>query len=121
MNKIKNFVTFIIFFLIVGCSFDKKTGIWSGSEKEKQRISDLQKEQSEIIDISKIYSSENIFNKELVLNKSIQLSKPSKNTSWTMSSMNNQNFLGNIYFTGLNNISTFFCFCSFSERILVES
>ena len=54
MNKIKNFVTFIIFFLIVGCSFDKKTGIWSGSEKEKQRISDLQKEQSEIIDISKI-------------------------------------------------------------------
>ena len=104
MNKVKNFAIFTVFFLIIGCSFDKKTGIWSGSEKEKKRISELQKEQSQIIDISKIYSSENIFSKEIFLRENIQLTTPNRNSSWKMSSLNNQNFLGNIYFSGLDNV-----------------
>ena len=31
----KNLIFFLIFFLLVGCSFDTKTGIWGGSEEEK--------------------------------------------------------------------------------------
>ena len=51
---------FLIILLLTSCSFDKKTGIWSGSEKEKRRISELEKEQKSIIEVKKIYSTENI-------------------------------------------------------------
>ena len=33
-----------IFFLCAGCSFDSKTGIWSGDEKEKERIGQIEKD-----------------------------------------------------------------------------
>ena len=58
MIKKKNLVFLLIFVLLNNCSFDDKTGIWSESKKEKRRISQLEKEQSKIIDVTKIYSSE---------------------------------------------------------------
>ena len=60
MNKKKNLIFFLIFILLVNCSFDNKTGIWSGSKKEKRRISELEKEQKQIIDIERVYSSGDI-------------------------------------------------------------
>ena len=40
MNKKVSYLFFFLFsILLTSCSFDKVTGIWSGSEKEKQRIS----------------------------------------------------------------------------------
>ena len=41
-------------YLFTGCSFDSKTGIWSGDEKEKKRIFELEKQAKEKIDVKKI-------------------------------------------------------------------
>ena len=92
----------IAFTLLNNCSFDSKTGIWGDSAKEKKRISELEKEQKEIIKVEKIYSSNKIFNKEVAFAKNIVLSKPQNKSSWTMSYENHQNNLGNIYFEGAN-------------------
>ena len=56
------------------------------------QISELEKKQKQILDIEKIYSSENIYAKEISSAKSINLNKPKKNSSWEMSSLNLQNF-----------------------------
>ena len=60
INK-KNLIFFLIFILLNNCSFDNKTRIWKGSEKEKKRISELEKQQKQILNVEKIYSSEDIF------------------------------------------------------------
>ena len=103
INK-KNLIFFLIFILLNNCSFDNKTGIWGDSEKEKRKISELEKKQKQILDVEKIYSSEKIYLKEVPLTENISLSKPKKNLSWKMSSLNHQNFLGNIYLSGIDNI-----------------
>ena len=103
INK-KNLIFFLIFILLNNCSFDNKTGIWGDSEKEKRKISKLEKKQKQILDVEKIYSSDKIYLKEVPLTKNISLSKPKKNSSWKMSSLNHQNFLGNIYLSGIDNI-----------------
>ena len=104
MSRKKNLIFFLIFILLVNCSFDNKTGIWSGDEKEKRRISELEKEQNQIIDVVDIYLSESIYSKEISLTRNISISNPKKNLSWKMSSFNHQNFLGNIYLSGIDNI-----------------
>ena len=104
MIKKKNLFFLLIFFLITNCSFDDKTGIWAGSKKEKGRISQLEKEQKKIIDVTKIYSSDNFYSKEILLDQNISLSKPKKTLSWEMSGLNHQNFLGNIYLSGINEV-----------------
>ena len=103
INK-KISILFIVFFLLNGCSFDSKTGIWGDAAKEKKRIAKLEKNQKEIIKVEKIYSSDDTFRKEILLSKSIVLSKPQNNLSWTMPNLNYQNFLGNLYLSGINNI-----------------
>ena len=104
MNKKKNLIFFLIFILLVNCSFDNKTGIWSGSKKEKRRISELEKEQKQTKVVDYIYSSKSVYSKEISLTKKISISNPKKNLSWKMSSLNQQNFLGNIYLSGIDNI-----------------
>jgi len=51
----KRLVFFLIFILLSNCSFDNKTGIWGGNEKEKRRISELEKKQKKIIEIKRVY------------------------------------------------------------------
>ena len=104
MNKKKNLIFFLIFILLVNCSFDNKTGIWSGSKKEKRKISELEKEQKQTKVVDYIYSSKSVYSKEISLTKKISISNPRKNLSWRMSSLNQQNFLGNIYLSGIDNI-----------------
>jgi len=99
----KKIVFFLICILLNNCSFDNKTGIWSGSKKEKKRISELEKKQKQILDIEKIYSSENIYSKEKSLAGKIILSKPKNISAWKMSGLNVQNFLGNINLPNINN------------------
>ena len=65
IKNIKYFAIFFVFTLIIGCSFDDKTGIWSGSEKEKRRISDLETEQKGLIPDKKFYD----VRRKKVLNK----------------------------------------------------
>ena len=102
IRKARLVIFFLIFVLSINCSFDNKTGIWSGGEEEKERIANLEKEQKSILKVIKIYSSENVYEKEISSNKSINLSIPKKNLSWKTSNLNLQNFTGNIYFTGIN-------------------
>jgi len=104
MIKTRNLLYLLILIFLCSCSFDNKTGIWSGGKKEKQRIAELEKEQRQIIDTVKIYSSEGSYSKELSLNKKIALSKPIKNSTWVMSSLNHQNFLGNIFLSKADDI-----------------
>ncbi len=40
MNKKKNVIFFLALILLVNCSFDTKTGIWTGVEDEVKRISE---------------------------------------------------------------------------------
>ena len=104
MTKKKNLIFSLIFILLFNCSFDDKTGIWSGDKKEKRRVSELEKKQKQIINIEKIYSSKDIYSKEITLEKKINVSKAKKNSSWLMSGLNHENFLGNIYLPGVDNM-----------------
>ena len=103
---IKKKITYflLIFFLLSNCSFDDKTGIWSGSEDELKKISEIEKQQKEIIDVVKVFSSDNLLLKEITLNRSIVLSDPIKNSEWVMTGLNNKNFLTNIYLPKADNI-----------------
>ena len=104
MNNIfKYIIFFFIIFLYTGCSFDDKTGIWSGGEKERKRIVELEKEQSQKQETIKIYSSREIDLEEILPNKTIQLSQAIKNSSWQMPGLNLRNNLGNIYLSGSKN------------------
>ena len=102
-KKIKYLIFFLVLILFANCSFDNKSGIWSGDEKEKKRISELEEDQGQIIDVVKIYTSESFYSKEVTAVKSISLTKPKTNSSWKMSSLNLQNFIGNIYLSGIGN------------------
>ena len=103
MNKKKNLVFFLILILLVNCSFDTKTGIWSGEKTEKRKVVELEKEQIREKNIKKIYSIGDEYSLEKTLTKKIILSKPQKNSSWQMPGLNHQNFLGNIYLSGIDN------------------
>ena len=102
IKKIKYLIFSSAFFLIVNCSFDNKTGIWSGGEKEKERIAELEQRQKQVIETIDIYSTESVDLKEIKATKNVVLSKPRNNLSWEMSGLNAQNFTGNIYFSGMN-------------------
>ena len=104
IKKIKYLVFIIIFSLFSNCSFDKKTGIWSGSEDEKKKVIELERQQKRIIEVIKVYSSDDSNFSEISAVKNVRLSEPKKNSSWKTSGSNNQNFSGNIYLTGVNNI-----------------
>ena len=93
----------LIFIITSGCSFDSKTGIWGGSEKEKRRISEMERAQRQVISKEKIYSSDESYTNEIDLSNTIDISKPKINLDWKMAGLNHQNFLGNIYLTGIDN------------------
>ena len=101
IKKVKFLIFFLIFILFSSCSFDDKTGIWSGGEEERRRISELERRQN--VEVVKIYTSKNVYSEEILSTKNIILTTPKKNNSWKMSGMNHQNFLGNIYLSGISN------------------
>ena len=103
IKKVKYLIFFLIFILFASCSFDNKSGIWSGGEKAKKKISKLEKEQRRVIDVVKVYTSETFFSKEIPAVKSVNLTKPKTNSFWKMSGLNLQNFVGNIYLSGIDN------------------
>jgi len=95
---------FLIFFLLNSCSFDGVTGIWDGGEEERRRLFELEKEQRRVLEIEKIYSSDNVFSKEIPLSRDIDISKPLNNHSWNTTNLNNQNFIGNLYLSGIDSL-----------------
>lgn len=87
--------------LIIGCSFDNRTGIWSGSEEERRKALKILEQQNK--ELITIYSSEKEPLQEVAAIKSVKLSSPKEKKSWKMSGQNLQNFTGNIYLSGINN------------------
>ena len=76
MNKKTRYLIFILLIAtLTNCSFDKKTGIWSGGENEKKRILELEKKQKEEISVVKIFSSEDFFSEEILSTKAHRLEK----------------------------------------------
>ena len=71
MNKKKNLVFFLIIILLVNCSFDTKTGIWTGEKTEKKRIVELEKEQIRKKNIEIIYSTGKVYSLEKTLTKKL--------------------------------------------------
>ena len=104
MNKKNRIFFFLVLFLFTSCSFDNKTGLWKGAKEEKKRISELEKRQNEILNIDKVYTADDVFSLEKPLTKKIVLSKPRENLSWLMNGKHYQNFLGNIYLSGINEV-----------------
>jgi len=103
MNKKRKIIFFLTLTLLSSCSFDDRTGIWDGNEVAKERIIELEKEQDSDKFVN-IFLSEEVYKKEITLTKKIILSNPKKNLSWEKPGLNNQNLLGNIYLSGVDNI-----------------
>ena len=101
-KKFKYLNSFTLIFFLFSCSFDSKTGIWSGGEDEKRRIVQLEEDQKNPL-IVKVFSSSDIYLKEIIPQKKIKLSIPKKNTSWEMSNLNLQNNVGNVFLPRINN------------------
>ena len=78
IKKIKHLIFFAIFILFSSCSFDNKTGIWSGGEEERKRISELERRQN--AEVVKIYTSRNVYSEEILSTKNIILTTPKKNS-----------------------------------------
>ena len=43
IKKIKYFATIFLLIFLSSCSFDNKTGIWSGNKEEKERLAELER------------------------------------------------------------------------------
>ena len=100
-NYYKYPILLLLISLFLGCSFDKKTGIWDGDEKRKILAKSGKQKNKNIV---KIYSSdEEIYEEEIIATKSIILTKPKKNLFWKSSNLNLQNHTGNLYLGELNN------------------
>ena len=104
MNKRQILIFILLFAPLANCSFDNKTGIWGEGENERKRISKIEKEQEKQIKLNNIFSSETVFNEEILLQKKITLNEPEKNLNWKMFGLNQQNNMGNIYLSGVNNL-----------------
>ena len=104
VKKFRILFFFLIFILLINCSFDNKTGIWNSEKNEKVRVSDIEKQQKSIVGTVKLYSSENNYNKEIKAKNKINLSEAKKNINWSMSGANLQNLLGNFYLDGAEDI-----------------
>ena len=101
---IKKIIVYLLSsFIFFSCSFDKVSGIWSGTEKEKRRLGEIQKEQKETLNKIKLFSTENIYNTEIQPAFNTKLSKPERNISWEAAGYNNQNLLKNFYLPNISN------------------
>ena len=53
IKKINYLILLFTFILIIGCSFDNQTGIWSGEELEQKWISELEQQTEKAINVVK--------------------------------------------------------------------
>ena len=102
INKGTKLFLFLFYFFLTSCSFDNKTGIWKGLEDEKERARELERLQNR--DLVTIYSSEVKVLEEIKAKKNIRLNTPNTNASWVMADLNEQNFKGNIFLSGIDNV-----------------
>ena len=63
IKKVNFFPFFLIFLLLIGCSFDKKTGIWDGVEDQKRKIEKLRADRKRIVNTVSLYSTQDFVSK----------------------------------------------------------
>ncbi len=101
MNRV---VYLILFFLLINsCSFDSKTGIWTGSKNISKKKNEINN------NIELVFKKENnvIQDRELSLEKNLKLETSSLFTSWTQSYQNKFNYTGNVSFLNNGNYKKF--------------
>ena len=101
MNKKINYLV-LLFFFIANCSFDNKSGIWNGNEKEKKKVLAQEKKQT-TGNNTRVYTSNSYFSEEVKFLSEINLSVAKKNSFWKMNGLNLQNSTGNIFLSGIEN------------------
>ena len=57
------FILYLLIFFLNHCSLDRKTGIWTGHEKELERIAEMEKANQ--AQSQKIFSTKSSFDKEI--------------------------------------------------------
>ena len=96
-TQLTNEKTLYLIFLVLllnNCSFDNKTGIWTGSKNvsKKKDVKDS--------NIELIFKKQNeiIKDKELPLKQNLKLERPILFTDWNQSYQNKSNYIGNVSF-----------------------
>ena len=64
IKKVKYLIFFLVLISLSNCSFDNKTGIWSGDKEEKERLAELERQQKSILETVRVYSSDTDFKQE---------------------------------------------------------
>ena len=97
MNKINYLI--ISFFLINNCSFDNKTGIWTGSDQITKKENNS-KQNTEFI-----FKKENITIEEIDLSteQTIKIDKPKNYNEWSQRYQNKSNNINNVTFLNEGN------------------
>ena len=96
---------YLIFLVLLlnNCSFDNKTGIWTGSKNvsKKKDVKDS--------NIELIFKKQNeiIKDKELPLKQNLKLERPILFTDWNQSYQNKSNYIGNVSFFNEGNYKKF--------------
>ena len=92
---------FLIIFLVSGCSFDNKSGIWNN---EKTISANSKKVQGEFVELNELLKIE-IFNKTIDLNNEFKfnLSSPVNNFEWRDYFYKNSNNFDNFKYSKLDN------------------
>ena len=97
VKLIRIYLLFYCFFL-VACSFDTKTGIWTGNFKEMKV-----EKKGKIRKLNFLKNTET-FEKEILSDAKIEFDNPTPVNSWSSFNLNNQNNISHIEYTGNLNI-----------------
>ena len=96
------FLLLIILPFLYSCSFDNKTGIWTGEEKKitKEKVNSV---------LEPVFkkNGDKLFEKEFSTSKKILLGKKFIIKNWTQQYQNNSNHIKRSYFSNLGNYEKF--------------
>ena len=101
MRKIVNFFTIMV--LLASCSFDNKSGIWTGSDKVSKKTNESEQK------LEFVFKNQNntIKDKDLSSKKTFQFEPPKKFSKWSQRYQNKSNYLGNVSFFNDGNYKKF--------------
>ena len=95
----KNLLHIILFFFLINCSFDNKSGIWKNENSYSKKDKNLE-------NLETLFSVDDIYDKTIPLKENyvFSISKPIKITKWTDNYYGNNNNYKNFQFTNNNSL-----------------
>tara|TARA_B100000700_G_C14865760_1_gene770871 strand:- start:252 stop:941 length:690 start_codon:yes stop_codon:yes gene_type:complete len=101
MNKFLNLsITFIVFFILIGCSFGNRTGVWKDASEELEGI-----KKEKLYPIKPIFTKVEQFKKEVLSDKEINISTSIKNQNWLQQGLTSGNYVPHIKYDNIKEIS----------------